>query len=65
MTEMSKAAKTALINATGRQGAPTGAVGPAMRELFEAGLIGESGGLTRRGQITRESLIHGALDEAF
>lgn len=37
-------------------GAPTGAVGPAMRELFDVGLIGEAGGLTRMGSILAEKL---------
>lgn len=62
---MNEAAKRALINAQGRQGAKTGAVGPAMRELFQDGLIGKDGGLTRKGTIVREKLINTALDAAF
>lgn len=64
--QMSEAAKQALINAkSSRQGTPTGAVGPAMRELFDKHLIGVSGGLTASGSIMRDKLVTEALDKVF
>jgi hypothetical protein len=63
---LSERAKSALLAAkSNRQGEVTGAVGPTMRELFDAGLIGEDGGLTRKGTIVREKLLSAALDAAF
>jgi hypothetical protein len=36
-----------------------------MRQLFEAGLIGENGGLTRKGSIATEQAKNAQLDALF
>lgn len=62
MTQISQAAKDALINAgTNRQGAKVQGSAEALAELAVAGLIGPEHGLTRKGTIARER----AEDEAF
>lgn len=63
---MSQAAKDMLIDAgTNRQG--TSVTGPATvrAELAALGLIGQAGGLTRKGSIARERLVNEMLDAAF
>lgn len=65
---MSEQAKSALINtSSSRQGTvvPVTINGETEAELRQAGLIGEGGGLTRKGSIKRERVVNAALDEAF
>lgn len=62
---ISKRAEDALINARPVQGAPVSAVGPASRDLYAAGLVTESGNLTRKGVIVRQDVLDKRLDEAF
>lgn len=65
---LSPEAKSALINTrTGRRGeALPSRTAPEVRaELTLAGLIGERGGLTERGGVTRTRLMNAALDAAF
>lgn len=55
-----------LLNAKGwNQGAKVSVVGPEMRQLFDAGLIGRSGGLTRKGSIAAERAKRAELNAAF
>lgn len=72
MTNLSKAAETALIdsnNSTGR--IPVNAHGAdltpkeAIRELRDAGLIGENNGLTMKGRIAKDRIAAARLDELF
>lgn len=68
MSELSEAARTALMDVgTNRQGAtiPTTTAVAVRRELGDAGLIGRTCGLTRKGTIVRERLMDAALEEAF
>lgn len=59
---MSREAKTALINTgTNRQGAKVHA-GPALQEMKDLGLVGQDGGLTRKGSIVREREMEAALN---
>ena len=46
-------------------GAPTGAVGPEMRRMLADGLIGENGGLTRKGSIRAQQLKRAQEEELF
>lgn len=39
--------------------------GPEFTQMFGAGLIGENGGLTRKGSILAERLQNAQLDELF
>lgn len=64
-TNLSEAAKSALISAVGREGAQVKANAVIASELAQAGLIGAQDGLTRKGTIVREKVILAALDEAF
>jgi hypothetical protein len=56
-----------ILKATGgyHQGTQTNVIGPEMRQMFEAGLIGESGGLTRKGSILAERLQNAQLEDLF
>jgi hypothetical protein len=55
-----------LLQARGHaQGNPCNAIGPEMRQLFEAGLIGKNGGLTRKGSIAAERAKSAQLDALF
>jgi hypothetical protein len=66
--QMSEAAKRALSNAPGHaQGTvvPVTINGEVEHELFQAGLIGEHGGLTRKGSIAAEKLKSAELDRLF
>lgn len=65
MTNLSEAAKTALINAAAHQGAPVVATQEVLAQLILAELIGFGGGLTRKGTIARERLVRAAEDKAF
>jgi hypothetical protein len=67
MTQMSEAAKKALINVgTNRQGATVDDVAlNVWYEMYSAGLIGVGGGLTRKGTIVRERLMSAELEKAF
>lgn len=65
MTNLSEAAKTALINAAAHQGAPVVADLPTRGKLYLAGLVGPGDGLTRKGTIVRERLVRAAEDKAF
>jgi hypothetical protein len=66
MTNLSDTARKALISAPARQG---GKVllpeGPLLRELKDAGYVGQSGGLTVKGTIARERAVRQAEDLAF
>jgi hypothetical protein len=59
--KLSENAQSALI-ANPNNGNPKTAVD---RELFEAGLIGERGGLTRAGGIARQRLVQEREDRMF
>jgi hypothetical protein len=64
--QMSQAAKDALINAgTNRQGAQVGGVREVMCELVDLRMVGQHGGLTRKGTIARERAVNEAHDKAF
>ncbi len=62
---ISKRAEDALINASPAQGAPVSAAGLDSRDLCAAGLVTESGNLTRKGLTERERVLSKRLDEAF
>jgi len=63
---MSKEAESALVDAAGgHQGAKVTTDDDTGLELYAKGIVGESGGLTRRGTIVRERLLARRLDEAF
>lgn len=63
---LTEAAKTALINASSsRQGTKITADAVVVTELFDAGLVGLSDGLTARGTIARDRLVSAALEAAF
>lgn len=66
-TNLSKAAKTALINVgSSRQGTYVYTDGQAeYDELQRAGLVGVNGGLTRKGTIARDQIVEERLDDAF
>lgn len=64
-TNLTEAAKSALINASARQGSQVKADTAVAGELAAAGLIGTQDGLTRKGTIVRERLVNAALDAAF
>lgn len=68
--KLSKAAESALVNTTPRQGARVPGVevrgADALHfEMRDFGLIGKDGGLTRRGLIVRERIVSDRMDEAF
>lgn len=65
--KLSEAAKTALINTTARQGAPVplGGSWDLANELSAEGLIGEEGGITRLGLVSRQAIVNAKLDELF
>lgn len=65
MNKLSEAAKSALINTTGRQGAEVKADVLVISELAQADLIGPENGLTRKGTIARERAVRQAEDLAF
>lgn len=46
-------------------GTQTGAIGPVMRELFDAGVIGPNGGLTAVGSAIAERVQSAQLDALF
>lgn len=46
-------------------GTQTGAIGPIMRELFDAGIIGVNGGLTAVGSAIAERVQSAQLDALF
>jgi hypothetical protein len=66
---MTKASKTNedLLRSVGgyAQGTKVNIIGAHMRQLFDAGLIGPSGGLTRKGSILAERVQNAHLDELF
>lgn len=68
MSQLSDAAKNALMNVgTNRIGAivhPNLPAGVRM-ELYRAGFIGDSFGLTVAGSVARQRIVSAALDAAF
>lgn len=68
MTNLSDAAKTALLSASGNNVGTivfTSGSGRTYRELRDASVIGLNGGLTRKGSIVRERLVSERLNDAF
>jgi hypothetical protein len=65
--ELSIEGRQALLNVPGnRQGTKVQNVSVAVQaELFLAGLIGKTQGLTRKGTIVRERLLDAVLNSAF
>jgi hypothetical protein len=64
--ELSSEAKTALINATGRQGAPVTTPNSVVKlELTRLGLVTHASNLTRSGLSARARVLAAALDAAF
>lgn len=64
--KLSNAAESALLSAHPRQGAvPTTGELRELTELALNGLIGNEGGLTRKGLIARERIVDARLEEAF
>lgn len=66
MTEMSEAAKAAMVDANGSTGKIHASAGKAViEELRKAGFIGRGNGLTMRGRIYRDRHVSAQLDELF
>lgn len=65
--QLSKQAKSALMNAQPHQGAQVSCDPATFLQLFQASpaLIGPEGGLTRAGTIARQKLVQAAEDAAF
>lgn len=63
--KLSKEAESALVNTTGRRGAPVPAQGPIAEELEAAGYVGRQYGITEAGLVARARIFNIRLDDAF